>query len=330
MRLIFIELSCLQKKIANFHVEIDPHDLEICVRSMSSICKLNQDTLRTHPWYKFGPNETNICWVIVFTSENCKFSCWNRPPWPRKIGHGHPSSNLTKTLLRKHIHGISLSPMRLIFVELLCLQEKIANFHVEIDPHDLEICVRSMSSICKLNQYTPRIHPWYKFGPNANNICRVIVLTSENCKFSCWNRPPWPRKIGQGHPSSNLTKTLLRKHIHGISLSPMRLIFVELSCLQEKIANFHVEIDPHDLEICVRSMSPICKLSQDTLRTHPWYKFGPNATNICWVIVFTSKICKFSCWNRPPWPRKIGQGHPSSNLTKTLLRHINGKSLAPM
>ena len=29
MRLVFIELSCLQKKIANFHVEIDPHDLEI-------------------------------------------------------------------------------------------------------------------------------------------------------------------------------------------------------------------------------------------------------------------------------------------------------------
>ena len=175
----------------------------------------------------------------------------------------------------RHIHGISLGPMRLIFVELSCLQAKIANFHVEIDPHDLEICVPSRSPIFKLNQDTTRIHPWYKFGPNATNICRVIVFTRENCKFSSWN---WP----------------------------------------------------HDLEICVRSMSPICKLSQDTLRTHPWYKFGPNATNICWVIVFTSKNCKFSCWNRPPWPRKIGQGHPSSNLTKTLLRHINGKSLAPM
>ena len=53
-------------------------------------------------------------------------------------------------------------------------------------------------------------------------------------------------KIGEGHPSSNLTKTLLR-YIHGISLDPMRLIFVELSCLQAKIADFHVEIDPHDL-----------------------------------------------------------------------------------
>ena len=28
MRLIFIELSYLQAKIANFNVEIDPHDLE--------------------------------------------------------------------------------------------------------------------------------------------------------------------------------------------------------------------------------------------------------------------------------------------------------------
>ena len=36
-----------------------------------------------------------------------------------------------------------------------------------------------------------------------------------------------------GHPSSNLTKTLLR-YIHGISFGSMRLIFVELSCLQAK------------------------------------------------------------------------------------------------
>ena len=42
---------------------------------------------------------------------------------------------------------------------------------------------------------------------------------------------PVTSKIGQGHPSSNLTKTLLR-YIHGIILGPMRLIFVELSCLQ--------------------------------------------------------------------------------------------------
>ena len=44
---------------------------------------------------------------------------------------------------------------------------------------------------------------------------------------------PVTSKIGQGHSSSNLTKTLLR-YIHGISLGPMRLIFVELSCLQAK------------------------------------------------------------------------------------------------
>ena len=44
---------------------------------------------------------------------------------------------------------------------------------------------------------------------------------------------PVTSKIGQGHPSSNLTKTLLR-YIHGISFGSMRLIFVELSCLQAK------------------------------------------------------------------------------------------------
>ena len=44
---------------------------------------------------------------------------------------------------------------------------------------------------------------------------------------------PVTSKIGQGHPSSNLTKTLLR-YIHGISFGSMRLIFDELSCLQAK------------------------------------------------------------------------------------------------
>ena len=89
-------------------------------RSWSSIFKLNQDTPEIHPWYRFGPNVTYICWVIVFTSENCKYSCLNRPPMTSKIGQGHPSSNITRTFLR-YIHGMSLDPMRLIFVELLCL-----------------------------------------------------------------------------------------------------------------------------------------------------------------------------------------------------------------
>ena len=89
---------------------------------------------------------------------------------------------------------------------------------------------------------------------------------------------PVTSKIGQGHPSSNLTKTLFR-YIHGISLGPMRLIFVELSCLQAKITNFHVKIDPRDLKN--RSRSSIFELNQDTLQIHPWYKFGHNAINIC-------------------------------------------------
>ena len=173
------------------------------------------------------------------------------------------------------------------------------------------IQLRSRSSIFELNQDTPEIHPWYKFGANVTNICRVIMFTNTNSKFSCWNRHPWPRKIGQGHPSSNLTKTLLR-YIHGISLEPMWLIFVELSCLQIQIANFHVEIDTHDIhgisldpmrlifasyrvykrklliscliwphDLKNRSRSSIFELNQDTPEIHPWYQFGHNATNIC-------------------------------------------------
>ena len=104
-------------------------------------------------------------------------------PVTSKIGKGHPSSNLTKTLLR-YIHGISLGPMRLISLLSYCVYKR------------------------KLQIFMFKLTP----------------VTS---------------KIGQGHPSLNLTKTLLR-YIHGISLGPMRLIFVKLSCLQAKIANFHV------------------------------------------------------------------------------------------
>ena len=153
------------------------------------------------------------------------------------------------------------------------------------------------------------------------------MFTSDNCKFACWNRSPWPREIGQGHPSSNLTKTLL-SYIYDISLGPIRLIFIKLSCLQATIANFHVEIDP--MTSRNRSWSSIFELIQVTPKIHPWYKFGPNASNICWVIVFTRENCKFSCWNRPPWPKKLGQGHPSSNFTKTLLSYIHDISLGPM
>ena len=52
-------------------------------------------------------------------------------------------------------------------------------------------------------------------------------------KIVMFKLTPVTSKIGQGHPSSNLTKTLLR-YIHGISFGSMRLIFVELSCLQAK------------------------------------------------------------------------------------------------
>ena len=180
-------------------------------RSRSSIFEPNQDTPRIHPWFKFGPNAINICWVILFTSENCKFPCWNQP----QISQGYPSLNLTKTLL-EYIHGISLDLMRLIFVNLLSLQPKMSIFMLKSTPMTSKN--RSRSSIFKLNQDTPRIRPLYKFRPNATNICQAIEFISKNGKFSCWNRPPWPRKIGQGHPSSNLTKTLLIYNVYYTSM----------------------------------------------------------------------------------------------------------------
>ena len=68
---------------------------------------------------------------------------------------------------------------------------------------------RSRSSIFELNQDTPEIHPWHKFGPNVTNMCGVIVFTI---------------KIANFH----------------VEIDPLELIFVELSCLQAKNLKFHV------------------------------------------------------------------------------------------
>ena len=141
--------------------------------------------------------------------------------WPWKIGQGHTYLNLTKTLLR-YIHGISLGPMRLIFVELSCGQAKITNFHVEIDPHDLEKLGQGhISSI--LTKTLPRYIHGINLGPMQLIFVELSCLQAI-CMLK--STPATWRKIGQGHLSSNLTKTLPR-YIHGmcISLGPMRLIF---------------------------------------------------------------------------------------------------------
>ena len=83
-------------------------------------CKLFGDIHSICPWA--NTPILVIWWVIVFTSENYKFSCLN---WPRDLKN------------------------------------------------------RSRSSIFELNQDTLEIHPWYKFGHNAINICSVIVFTSK-------------------------------------------------------------------------------------------------------------------------------------------------------
>ena len=98
-------------------------------------------------------------------------------------------------------------------------------------PRDLQN--RSRSSIFELNQDTLEIHPWYKFGTNAINYLLSYRVYQRKLKIVMFKLTPVTSKIGQGHPSSNLTKTLLR-YIHGISFGSMRLIFVELSCLQAK------------------------------------------------------------------------------------------------
>ena len=74
-----------------------------------------------------------------------------------------------------YIHGISLGAQ--------------CDYYYRVYKRKLPICMlkstpmtskyRSRSSIFKLNKDTPRIHPWYKFSPNAINICCVIVFTSE-------------------------------------------------------------------------------------------------------------------------------------------------------
>ena len=166
-------------------------------RSRSSIFKLNQDTPEIHPWHRFGHNEfglnaTNICWVIMFTSEKCKFSCWNWLPWPHKICHGKELilNSLQalwsrSSIFKRHQNTPRIHPWYKFgsnatnIVELPCLQA------IDI----IYLKDRSRSSIFKLKQDTPEIHPWHKFWPNATNICWVIVFTNEYFKFSSLNQP---------------------------------------------------------------------------------------------------------------------------------------------
>ena len=84
-------------------------------------------------------------------------------PMTSKISHGHSSSNLHQDT--PQIHPWHKFGPNAIFVELSCLQAKIANFHVEIDPMTSKNSSRS--SIFELKHDTPEIHPWYKFGPNV-------------------------------------------------------------------------------------------------------------------------------------------------------------------
>ena len=64
MRLLFVELSCLQAKIANVHGEIDPMTSKY--RSRLSIFELSQDTPRIHPWYIcLGPMQ------LIFVELSC-------------------------------------------------------------------------------------------------------------------------------------------------------------------------------------------------------------------------------------------------------------------
>ena len=75
------------------------------------------------------------------------------------------------------------------------------------------------------------------FKLRSSNLTHALFIqisrTSGMARIFMFKLTPVTSKIGQGHPSSNLTKTLLR-YIHGISFGSMRLIFVELSCLQAK------------------------------------------------------------------------------------------------
>ena len=52
-------------------------------------------------------------------------------------------------------------------IDLLALRGEVIDIHVHTKKD------RSRSSIFELSQYTPEIHPWYKFGPNVINICWV-------------------------------------------------------------------------------------------------------------------------------------------------------------
>ncbi len=69
---------------------------------------------------------------------------------------------------------------------------------------------RSRSSILDLIQDTPELHPWCKLGTKTPNTCKVIALNMLKTYIAMLKMQLWPWEMGQGHPSANSSKTLLR------------------------------------------------------------------------------------------------------------------------
>ena len=152
---------------------------------------------------------------------------------------------------------------------------------------------------------------------------------------------PVTSKIGQGHPSSNLTKTLLR-YIHGISFGSIRLIFVELSCLQAKCWRTDRQTDgqtdrrTHQSNSRVGYTQPTQKwipritfsgksdLTRDFMNSIKWFNFVLTMAAILAAILDFSRI---SSWY-PPDIRSRDTKYIKSSEKKTFTVNAGYRCLA--
>ena len=165
---------------------------------------------------------------------------------------------------------------------------------------------RSRSPMFELEWDLVNIHSLTKLEVSVMNICQDTVLTRYfDLSFCTW----WPLKVGQGHPCSNSSETLLIcVHYQIWSLCDE---YLSKYSVNEVFWPFFCTWWP----LKVGQGHPCLNSSVDLVNmyTHQIWSFCDeylskySVNEVFWPF--------FCTW----WPLKVGQGHPCSNSSETLL-----------
>ena len=160
------------------------------------------------------------------------------------------------------------------------------------------------------------------------NICQDTVLTRQKVVFWPFFCTWWPLKVGQGHPCSNSSETLLIcVYLPNFEVCAMNI------CQDTVLTRQKVVVLTFLLHLMTpksRSSSPMFELEWDFVNMCLLTKFEVCAMNICQNTVLTRQKVVFWPFFCTWWPLKVGQGHPCSNSSETLLTCVYSPNLVPL